>query len=157
MLHSPQLIHSGDRPPPPLSPSSAQSARDALPLDCSVLVVEDEVLIAWTLHDMLVELGFADVRVARDGKEAVELATGRHPGMLICDVNLGAGDDGVATAARIRAMEWVPVMFVTGYAGEEIRARIDGVLAGAPLLRKPIEARPLARTLREALRQVRPQ
>lgn len=128
----------------------------ALPLETSILIVEDEVLIAWSLHDMLVEMGFVDVRVARDGDEAVELAGVCHPGMLICDVNLGAGDDGVATAIRLRSMAWVPVLFVTGYAGDDIRSRIDQMIGAAPLMRKPIQPRPLARCLSEASLEPKP-
>ncbi|MEO6153219.1 MAG: response regulator [Croceibacterium sp.] len=127
-----------------------------MPFETPILIVEDEVLIAWTLHDMVVEMGFADVRLARNGAEAVALAADRHPGLLICDVNLGAGDDGVATAARIRATEWAPVLFITGYAGDDIRARIDSAVFGAALLRKPIEPRPLAAQLRAALLAQKP-
>lgn len=140
----------------PAPATTRGSAAEALPLDTAILIVEDEVLIAWTLDDLLTDLGFRDVRVARDSEEAVSLAQERLPGLLICDVNLGKGDDGVATAARIRALAWVPALFITGYAGDEIRARIDQYIAGAPLLRKPIEPQPLQRILRQVFKQERP-
>jgi CheY-like chemotaxis protein len=124
---------------------------DALLLETPVLVVEDEALIAWMLHDMLEAMGFADVRVARDADEALALAAARHPGLLICDINLGPGEDGVSAAARIRSREHAAVLFITGYAGAEIRSQIDQAIAGAPLLRKPIEYHTLADCLRQVL------
>jgi CheY-like chemotaxis protein len=138
------------RPPPPAARRGG-GAGGGLPLETPVLVVEDEALIAWTLHDMLEAMGFADVRVARDAQEALALAAERHPRLLICDINLGPGEDGVSAAARIRAQGEVTVLFITGYAGAEIRSQIDRAIAGAPLLRKPIEFQTLADCLRQAL------
>lgn len=148
----PFLIQSDDagRGPPPGVRRSGGAA-EGLPLGTSVLVVEDEVLIALTLHDMLEEMGFADVRVARDAKEALALAAERQPGLLICDINLGPGEDGISAAARIRALGQATVLFITGYVGAEIRSQIDRSIAGAPLLRKPIEAQGLADCLRQVL------
>lgn len=148
----PLLIQSDDpgRRPPPDARRSAGAAK-ALPFDTPVLVVEDEALIAWTLHDMLEAMGFADVRVARDANEALALSGERHPGLLICDINLGPGEDGVSAAARIRARGHAAVLFITGYAGAEIRSQIDRSIAGAPVLRKPIEFHTLADCLRQVL------
>lgn len=148
----PLLILSDDagRRVPPAAWRRA-GAGDGLPLETSVLVVEDEALIAWMLHDMLEAMGFAEVRVARDAAEALALAAERHPGLLICDINLGPGEDGVFAAARIRALGHAAVLFITGYAGAEIRSQIDQAIAGAPLLRKPIEFHTLADCLRQVL------
>ena len=148
----PFLIQSDDagRRSPPAARQGA-GAVEGLPLETPVLVVEDEVLIAWTLYDMLEAMGFSNVRVARDAKEALALAAERQPGLLICDINLGPGEDGVSAAARIRALGHVTVLFITGYAGTEIRSQIDRTIAGAPLLRKPIELQTLADCLRHVL------
>lgn len=148
----PLLIQSDDagRWPPPAARRRAGGG-DALPLETPVLVVEDEALIAWMVHDMLESMGFADVRVARDAKEALALAGELHPGLLICDINLGPGEDGVSAAARIRARGHAAVLFITGYAGADIRSQIDQAVAGAPLLRKPIEFSTLADCLRQVL------
>jgi len=139
----------GHRPPP--AARRAAGAADALPRDTPILIVEDEMLIAWTLHDMLEAMGFADVRMARDAQEALALAAERHPGLLVCDINLGPGENGVSAAARIRARGHTSVLFITGYAGAEIRSQIDRVIAGASLLRKPIEFQTLADCLRQLL------
>lgn len=145
---APQLFqsdHTGSRLPP--SRPRIGPELQGVPLDAPVLIVEDEVLIAWTLHDMLAEMGFTDVQIARDAREAVARAADRRPRLLICDVNLGSGDDGIAAAASICSSERVPVLFISGYAGDEIRERIEVSMAGAPLLRKPIQPSPLARCL----------
>jgi len=148
----PLLNQSDDagRRPPPIARHRA-GPRATLPLETPVLVVEDEALIAWMVHDMLEAMGFSDVRVARDANEALALSAERHPGLLICDINLGPGEDGVSAAARIRSREHAAVLFITGYAGSEIRSLIDQAVAGAPLLRKPIEFHTLADCLRQVL------
>jgi CheY-like chemotaxis protein len=153
----PLLNQSDDagRRPPPAARRNA-SPGDALPLETSVLVIEDEALIAWMVHDMLEAMGFADVRLARDANEALALSAERHPGLLICDINLGPGEDGVAAAARIRARGHAAVLFITGYAGAEIRSQIDQAVAGAPLLRKPIEFQTLSNCLRQVLMGPKP-
>lgn len=148
----PLLTQSDDpgRRPPPAARRSGGAA-DALPLAIPVLIVEDEALIALMLYDMLEAMGFADVRLARDASQALALSAERHPGLLICDINLGPGEDGVCAAAKIRAKGHAAVLFITGYAGAEIRSQIDQAITGAPLLRKPIEYHTLADCLRHVL------
>lgn len=132
------------------------SEKSGTVLDSSILIVEDESLIAWTLYDMLEEEGFSDVRIARDAVEAIASAEQRHPELLICDVNLGAGADGIDTAAHICGLKRVPVLFITGYAGDEIRARIDHSIGAAPLMRKPVSVMPLLRQLQDLLQRPKP-
>lgn len=116
-----------------------------------VLIVEDEMLIAWQVQDLLLDMGFTDVRTAGSFADAVKAAEDTRPGLLVCDVNLGDGPDGIAAAGEIRAAGPIPTVFVTGYAGEEIARRIAEGLPDAHMLRKPVEARRLKGSLRELL------
>jgi len=144
-----QSSHGGTGPVP--GPGEETRPLTEAMLATPVLVVEDEVLIAWVLQDMLADMGFADVRLARDHRQALELAAERAPGLLICDVNLGSGPDGIETARAIREGRAVPVLFVTGYTATGIQARIEDAVGPAPLMRKPIQPGLLAAALREAL------
>lgn len=116
-----------------------------------VLIVEDEMLIAWRLHDLFEDLGFSDIRTAADSSTAIDTAADAAPGLLICDVNLGSGPDGLETAAKLRAESAVPVIFITGYAAEEIAARVRKLAPDAELLRKPVEVERLLPALRRCL------
>lgn len=137
--------------PPSMRPGGASQRLEDVALDTPVLVVEDETLIAWMMEDLLGEFGFTDVRLARGFAEAVTQAAERRPGLLICDINLGGEYSGIDAAAAICTGGAVPVAFITGYAGDHVEERIEAAVGPAPLLRKPIQAEPLAAALRALL------
>jgi CheY-like chemotaxis protein len=111
-----------------------------------VLVVEDEMMIAMLVEDMLSDLGCDVVGPAHGLDSALKLAmesVGLDVALL--DVNL-AGQPVFAVADALRA-KGVPAIFSTGY-GEAGLREID---AGAPVLQKPFRAGDLARALNTAL------
>jgi len=125
----------------------------AADLDTRVLIVEDEAMIAWMLESLLEDMGFSSIAVAASGEEAVEEAARNEPGLIVSDINLGSGIDGVAAAARIQGMYRVPVLFVSGHASNDVRARIDREVADAVVLRKPIVIDELSRGVARAMRR----
>ena len=111
-----------------------------------VLVVEDEMMIAMLVEDMLAELGCAVVGPAHALDAALDLA--RNEGGIdaaLLDVNL-AGQPVFAVADALRE-KGIPAVFSTGY-GE---AGLRDVDRGAPVLQKPFRAGDLARALNQAL------
>jgi len=112
-----------------------------------VLVVEDEMMIAMLVEDMLAELGCAVVGPAHALDTALEFArTELALDAALLDVNL-AGQPVFAVADALRE-KGVPAIFSTGYGDAALRD-ID---RGAPVLQKPFRAGDLARALGEALR-----
>jgi CheY-like chemotaxis protein len=111
-----------------------------------VLVVEDEMMIAMLVEDMLIELGCAVVGPAHALDAALELArTESALDVALLDVNIG-GQPVFAVADALRELG-VPAIFSTGYGDAGLR-EVD---RGAPVLQKPFRAHDLARALREAL------
>jgi CheY-like chemotaxis protein len=112
----------------------------------SVLVVEDEAMIALMLEDMLADMGCAVVGPADGLVQALALVAG--PGSIdvaLLDVNLaGKPVFEVADALRERG---VPMVFSTGYGDAGLR-EMD---RGAPVLRKPFRSIELATALHQAL------
>jgi CheY-like chemotaxis protein len=111
-----------------------------------ILVVEDEMMIAMLVEDMLAELGCSVVGPAHALDTALVLAStelGLDAALL--DVNLG-GQPVFAVADALRA-KGVPAIFSTGYGDAGLR-EID---RGCPVLQKPFRAHDLARALNEAL------
>ena len=49
---------------------------------------------------------------AATGEEAVALATAMHPDVVLCDLRLGDGMDGVATTAALRALDTAPAVLI---------------------------------------------
>lgn len=121
-------------------------------LDTPLLVVEDEAMIAWMVETMLEEMGFGAIVIAPTGEEAIRLAGATMPGLIISDINLGPGLDGIAAAAAIRAVQAGPVIFITGYASEEDYARIQAALPGTAVLRKPVADTEFRAAITRALR-----
>jgi CheY-like chemotaxis protein len=111
-----------------------------------VLVVEDEMMIAMLLEDMLSELGCAVVGPAHTVPEALALVSGEAAlDVALLDVNL-AGQPVFAVADALRA-KGVPTIFSTGYGDAGLREADRG----SPVLQKPFRAGDLARALTEAL------
>lgn len=110
-----------------------------------VLVVEDEMLVAMLMEDMLVELGCEPVGPASDIESALRLAVEETLDMAILDVNLnGRPSYPVADALAARG---IPFIFATGYGA-------NGLSEGyghTPTLQKPFQQHDLARVLRETL------
>lgn len=111
-----------------------------------ILVVEDELMIAMLVEDMLADLGCTVVGPAHTLDAALKLveSEGQIDAALL-DVNL-AGQPVFPVADALRARH-VPPIFSTGY-GEAGLRESD---AGAPVLQKPFRAGDLARALQDAL------
>lgn len=136
-----------DRQPPRARPGQREALAPAV-LTRPVLIIEDEAVIAWTLESLLEEMGFRQIAIAASGAEAQSLARQLAPGLIISDINLGSsGMDGVAAAAAIVAGSEAAVVFITGYAGADARQRIARDMPAAMLLRKPVNAADLHRTI----------
>jgi DNA-binding response OmpR family regulator len=79
----------------------------------SILVVEDEPLIAFELQSLFEGAG-AKVRSAQTLRQAVNLTEEGHLSAAVLDYGLGAGD--VSLVCRLLAEREVPFMFYSGYA-----------------------------------------
>jgi len=118
----------------------------------SILVVEDEALIAFDIQLALIGLGYdvpATVATATEALHAVETF---RPDLVLMDVHLKGGDDGVAAAAAIQAYRPTPVVFLSAYADDATVERAGGVEPYGYLL-KPFNDRELRATVEIALRR----
>lgn len=111
----------------------------------ALLLVEDEALVRLTVAMMLEDHGF-EVAEAATGEQALDLVKGGlTPAMLVTDIDLGAGMNGLALADRVRALRpGLPVVFVTG---RPPTLRDRPRRAGEAYVPKPFDADVLARTI----------
>ena len=133
-------------PPPPESGEGAKPER-TVRYDASILIIEDEAMIAWMLSSMIEEMGFTDIEIAASAEEARAIAARAAPDLIVSDINLGKGADGIEAAAEIGHAGLIPVLFVTAYADDAVRSRIADAVPTAQLLRKPIERDVLRRAI----------
>jgi DNA-binding NtrC family response regulator len=95
----------------------------------TILIVEDEFLIALGLEGAFKEAGAREVIVAQDVQEA-RAALSREPPVsaAVLDVQLGGKADAGFALAEIAATRNIPFVFLTAYApGLVLPAHFDGV------------------------------
>jgi CheY-like chemotaxis protein len=103
-----------------------------------ILIVEDVLLVAWHLESLVLELGYEVCGLATDGQDAIEQAADVAANVVLMDVNLGEGMDGIEAARRIRETAPAAIVFVTAYNVPPYTERIEQAFPGAPLLAKPV-------------------
>jgi response regulator NasT len=114
-----------------------------------VLVVEDEGLVAAGLKGQLEDIGHHVMGLAKDGEEAVRLASKLQPDLIMMDIRI-PGTDGIEAARAILAQEAVPIVFLTAYPDEDFVRRAGDAGAMAYLL-KPVNESTLRSTIEVAL------
>jgi DNA-binding NarL/FixJ family response regulator len=103
----------------------------------SVMVVEDEFLVADYICSVLEEAGYPVVGIAANAAEAIALFEASRPTLALLDIRLAGGDDGITLASRLRSVAPdLPVVFVTGSGDPETRHRAAAVSPSA-FLQKP--------------------
>ncbi len=80
-----------------------------------VLVIEDEALIALDLTDMLTRLGHNVVAVADTAGTAIEAAQRHRPDIVLADIQLADGSNGIDAVNSILSEIKLPVIFITAY------------------------------------------
>ena len=114
-----------------------------------VVIAEDEALIRMDLAEMLADEGYEVVGQAGDGQQAVELAEGLRPDLVILDVKMPVLD-GIAAAERIAGQRIAPVVMLTAFSQRDLveRARDAGAMA---YLVKPFSQSDLAPAIEMAV------
>jgi len=80
-----------------------------------VLIIEDEPIIALDLTRLVRELGHRVCGVAATHAEAVALARESRPGLLLADIRLADGSNGMEAAGDILKLFELPVIFITAF------------------------------------------
>jgi DNA-binding NarL/FixJ family response regulator len=71
------------------------------PRQASILIIEDEALVASSVQEVLEELGFAVAGIASSGPEALALASDGRPDLALVDIRLAGPMDGVELAGEL--------------------------------------------------------
>jgi CheY-like chemotaxis protein len=118
--------------------------------DLSVLVVEDEAIIAMLIEDMLFEIGCKRVERAANVATGLEFLAHRVPDFAILDINLD-GDRSYPVADALHARR-IPFVFLSGYG---IRG-VERPYRMFTTLQKPFQTRDLESVLRHAFPAMTP-
>lgn len=147
---APMPLHmTTSRPPPGAAGKREKDARAGVSPAPRVAIVEDELMVAWSFESIVEDMGYEVVGLYSAGEPALAALGREPPDLVLMDINLGGGIDGIETARRLRAAHPVTILFVSAYADPETRARIVEIVPGAPLLRKPVSPQLLEQTIRD--------
>ncbi len=115
-----------------------------------ILIVEDEALVARDLGDRLEALGYQPAGLAASGEQALALARQSRPDLVLMDIHLQGGMDGIAVALDLRRQFRIPAVFLTAYSEDSTLERAKQAEPYGYLL-KPFEDRELRAALEIAL------
>ncbi len=120
----------------------------------SILIVEDEVLVAKNLQNILISHGFDVPFICDNGKDAIEKARELKPSIILMDIMLKGKMDGIDAAEYIYNRLNIPVVFLTAYGDENTLERAKSAEPYGYLL-KPISDSILKTTIEMAIQKHR--
>lgn len=91
---------------------------DAVAATPGILLVEDERLVALDLQQTLRELGYDAFAIASSADEAISEASRRCPDVVLMDIRIKGGLDGIEAAAILRERFDVPILYLTAHADD---------------------------------------
>jgi PAS domain S-box-containing protein len=115
-----------------------------------ILIVEDQRAVAGALKLRLRGLGYDVSAIAKDGFEAIEKAAELKPDLILMDVRLGEGMDGIETAQRIRARHDIPVIYISAHVDLKLLERARATRP-AGFINKPFTTKDLLTAIDLAL------
>jgi PAS domain S-box-containing protein len=116
----------------------------------TVLIVEDEGIVAAELQMHIENLGHRVIGIAESAQQAIEVALTKQPELLLVDIRLRGLNDGIDAAVEIRRHIDVAVIFLTAYADEETVNRAKLAMPYGYLV-KPIRSEELNTAVKLAI------
>jgi len=115
-----------------------------------VLLVDDHPVVRAGLRAIIEARGFTVVGEASTGEEALVVSAQLHPDVVLCDLRMGQGMDGVATTAALRRMPQAPAVLILTTFDHDAQI-IRAVEAGAAgYLLKDVDNDTIARAIVDA-------
>ena len=107
-----------------------------------ILVVEDEIVTGIDIKKMLKNLGYNVPVVVSSGEEAIKKVKENNPDLVLMDINLKGGMDGIEAASKIHSFSDIPVIYLTAFSDNKTleRAKITEPYA---YMIKPLKTREL--------------
>ncbi|MEP4532658.1 MAG: LytTR family transcriptional regulator DNA-binding domain-containing protein [Cyclobacteriaceae bacterium] len=117
-----------------------------------ILIVEDEMIIAESISDMLEELGYEVTNICIRARQALELIQASPPDLALFDIRLKGEETGIWLAQQIKDRNDFPFIFLTSYGD---KATIDQAVNMSPYgyLLKPVEKQHLYGAIEVAMRR----
>lgn len=92
-----------------------------------IMIVEDETVVADDIQSCLIKSGYAVPASVSTGEEAIEILAEVAPALVLMDIHLAGGMDGIETARRIAELADIPIVFLTAYSDTKSLERVKTV------------------------------
>lgn len=123
-------------------------------VNASILIVEDEAIVALDLKLQLQDLGYRVVGVASSAEQAIAAVLAHRPNLVLMDVRLQGEGDGIEAAERINREQATPLIFLTSHSDTETVQRAART-APYGYLTKPYQIKELRAGIEVALTKAR--
>ncbi len=120
----------------------------------SILIVEDESITALELKDRLNVMGYHVAAICATGNTALTTVQKVKPDIILMDIILRGKLDGIETAASIRNIADIPILFLTAHSDQKTLARAMRISPFGYIL-KPFREKELSMTIGLALQHHR--
>jgi len=114
--------------------------------DYRILIVEDELIIAEMIKEMLIDLGYEVTGIAKNYEQAIDKCQKYRPDLVFLDINLNAPKDGVDVARYISEVMNIPHIYLTSYSDPDT-VRKAAITAPVGYLLKPFSQEDLFTTI----------
>jgi len=116
-----------------------------------ILIVEDVVLIADYIREILTINNIHDIWHATEGNDAIRKVLEYDPDIVLMDIKIDGDIDGIETSRILRSKGYKkPIIFVTAYSDEETIKNISDISFSTYIL-KPVDETKLITTIRNTL------
>lgn len=114
------------------------------------MIVEDELIIAEDMREMLEDLGYEVVGVTGEPEEAMRLIAATDPDIAMLDITLGTQQSGLELARNIATRHHLPFVFCTSHADKATVSKATKLHPHGYLV-KPFEQKDLFSSIELAL------
>ena len=88
--------------------------------DFKILIVDDEVLIAEFLKDELASLGYHNIELAHNRKQAITTIEKFKPQLVLLDIRMKTEREGIEIAEEINKAFKIPFIYITAHSDKDI-------------------------------------
>jgi DNA-binding NtrC family response regulator len=115
----------------------------------SILIAEDESIIALDMINMLEKSGYTDVSLVRDGEALFNKVLKDPPSLIIMDIFLRGKESGLETAQKIWGSHNIPIVFISGMDNDDFNKQIN--FTRCDFIKKPFKESDLITAVKKFL------
>lgn len=118
----------------------------------SILIVEDEAIIAYDLASKLRRGGYEVAGITATGEEAIEFVRLHQPALVLMDIRLAGAIDGITAAQQIQREYNLRILFMTANSDPATEERIRQV-GSVGRIGKPFDHREISLQIEKAINE----